>query len=75
MSRRSHVYPLPIMFRNESKHEDCMVVMDSYEEQLITLHNLALGKWMSEVQFTTSLHDLVQLFTTLRKQRNENDAC
>lgn len=37
MSTRSEVFPLPIMFFNESKHEDCMGIMDSYENQLTRL--------------------------------------
>ena len=43
MSQKSAVYPLPIMFKNESKHEDCMAIMDSYEEQLINLYGRAFG--------------------------------
>lgn len=44
MSTKSVVYPLPIMFKNETKHEDCMAIMDNYEEQLISLYSQAFGK-------------------------------
>lgn len=44
MSTRSEVFPLPIMFFNESKHEDCMGIMDSYENQLTRLFENAFGK-------------------------------
>ncbi|XP_052675768.1 uncharacterized protein LOC128157314 [Crassostrea angulata] len=43
MSTRSEVFPLPIMFCNESKHEDCMGIMDSYENQLTRLFENAFG--------------------------------
>ena len=43
MSSKSYVFPLPIMMKNESKHEDCMAIMDSYEEQLISLYGQAFG--------------------------------
>jgi hypothetical protein len=45
MSTKSEVFPLPIMFHNESKHEDCLAIMDSYEDQLINLFKTAFGKF------------------------------
>jgi hypothetical protein len=44
MSKKSMVFPLPIQFKNESKHEDCMAIMDAYEKQLSELYNGAFGK-------------------------------
>lgn len=45
MSSKSVVYPMQIMMKNESKHEDCLAIMDSYEEQLIKLYSGAFGKF------------------------------
>ena len=44
MSSKSYVFPLSIIMKNESKHEDCMAIMGSYEEQLISLYRRAFGK-------------------------------
>jgi hypothetical protein len=37
-------FPLPIQFKNEAKHEDCLSIMDKYEEQLVNLFKDAFGK-------------------------------
>ncbi|XP_060572948.1 uncharacterized protein LOC132730884 isoform X2 [Ruditapes philippinarum] len=34
MSQKSHVYQLPIMLKNEAKHEECVDIMDEYESTL-----------------------------------------
>lgn len=44
MEAKSLVYPLPIQFRNEAKHEDCLCIMDTYEDQLIKMFTEAFGK-------------------------------
>ena len=44
MSERSIVLPLPIQFKNESKHEDCLAIIDCYEDQLSKIHRGAFGK-------------------------------
>lgn len=43
MSEKSTVLPLPIQFKNESKHEDCLGIMDSYEYTLVKLYTDAFG--------------------------------
>lgn len=43
MSAPSKVFPLPIMFKNEAKHEDCLAIMDGYESQLVDLYTEAFG--------------------------------
>lgn len=44
MAAVSKVFPLPLQFKNEAKHEDCLAIMDTYESQLIKLHQGAFGK-------------------------------
>ena len=44
MSERSIVLHLPIQFKNEAKHEDCLSLMDSYEDQLTQMYRGAFGK-------------------------------
>jgi hypothetical protein len=41
MSPVSKVYPLPIIFKNEAKHEDCLAIMDEYESQLVDIYTKA----------------------------------
>ncbi|XP_069124032.1 uncharacterized protein [Argopecten irradians] len=43
MSEKSTVLPLPIQFKNESKREDCLGIMDSYENTLVKLYTDAFG--------------------------------
>lgn len=43
MSERSIVLPLPIQFKNEAKHEDCLSIMDCYEDQLTRIYMGAFG--------------------------------
>ncbi|CAG2194770.1 unnamed protein product [Mytilus edulis] len=43
MSKKQHVYTLKIMFKNESKNEDCLDIMGEYEDQIIDLHTKAYG--------------------------------
>ncbi|KAK6175941.1 hypothetical protein SNE40_014314 [Patella caerulea] len=43
MAEKSTVIPLPILFSNETKHEDCLDIMDSYESQLTSLFTAAFG--------------------------------
>jgi hypothetical protein len=49
MATKSQVFPLPIMFYNEAKHEDCMKIMDSYEDQLTSLYTNAFGKYFYDI--------------------------
>lgn len=44
MAQKSEVFPLPLLFKNESKYEDCVAIMDSYEDYLIELYSSAFGK-------------------------------
>ena len=44
MSRKSDVYQLPIMMKNEAKHEDCVDILDEYENILCDIFNKAFGK-------------------------------
>lgn len=44
MSKASKLYPLPVMFKNEAKHEDCLAIMDGYEDQLVEMYTKAFGK-------------------------------
>ena len=43
MAKKSEVYPLPVMFKNEAKHEDCIDVLDSYEDLLTGYFQEATG--------------------------------
>lgn len=45
MCKKSLVFPLPIQFKNETKHEDCLSIMDNYEEELKSLFTSAFGKF------------------------------
>ncbi len=43
MALKSDVHPLPIMMKNEAKYEDCVDIMDMYEDELIHLFTEAFG--------------------------------
>ena len=43
MAQKSLIHPLPIQFRNEVKHEDCVAIMDTYQHQLSQLYTEAFG--------------------------------
>ena len=43
MCQKSQVFSLPLMFKNEIKYEDCIDIMDEYEEQLIQLFTSSHG--------------------------------
>lgn len=43
MSQKSQTAQLPIIDANESKHEDCLKIMDHYETVLTQLYNEAHG--------------------------------
>ncbi|XP_060556001.1 uncharacterized protein LOC132716696 [Ruditapes philippinarum] len=43
MSQRSEVFQLPIQMKNESKHEDCVDILDGYEDILTGIYNKAFG--------------------------------
>lgn len=44
MSQKSAVYELPIMMKNEAKHEDCVDILDQYEEVLGEIFLKAFGR-------------------------------
>ena len=46
MSKPSKVFPLPIMLKNEAKYEECIDILDGYEDQLINLFTKAHGKYL-----------------------------
>lgn len=46
MEKKSMVFPLPIQFKKEAKHEVCLAIMDMYEDQLIKMYTEAYGKNM-----------------------------
>jgi len=78
MSQKSEVFQLPIQMKNESKHEDCVDILDGYEELLTGLFNQAFGNYcyvddkvtssvqMSEKHVTFVSHAVIFLlkFTT-----------
>lgn len=35
-----------IQFKNEVKYEDCLVIMDKYEDQIIIMYEIVFGKYM-----------------------------
>ena len=43
MAQKSKVFAMPIQFKNEAKHEDCVDIMDNYTEYLESLHLEAFG--------------------------------
>ena len=43
MSKKSKIHPLPIQFRNETKHEDCVAILNTYEATLIDVYTKAFG--------------------------------
>ena len=47
MAQKSKVFGLPIMMKNEAKYDDCLDILDMYEEQLISLHTEVFGKCLS----------------------------
>ena len=44
MAQPSHIYPIPMIFKNEAKYEDCVDIMDHYERELLNLFEKAHGK-------------------------------
>ncbi|XP_053386739.1 uncharacterized protein LOC128550851 isoform X2 [Mercenaria mercenaria] len=43
MSQKSSVYQLPIIMKNEAKHEDCVDILDTYETILSDIYVKAFG--------------------------------
>ncbi|VDI79977.1 Hypothetical predicted protein, partial [Mytilus galloprovincialis] len=43
MSKKQQVFTLKIMFKDESKNEDCLNIMSDYEDQIIELYTKAYG--------------------------------
>jgi len=41
MSRETKSYPLPIQLKNEMKYEDCICILDSFEQQMKQLYETA----------------------------------
>lgn len=46
MSKKQDMFSLPIFFKNESKNEDCLEIMDKYEEQLEDVFTEAFGNFV-----------------------------
>jgi hypothetical protein len=46
MDIQTKCHPLPIMHKNEVKHEDCLDILDGYEELLIDIHTEAFGMYI-----------------------------
>ena len=46
MSKKQDMFGLPIFFNNESKNEDCLEIMDKYEEQLEDIFREAYGNFV-----------------------------
>ena len=59
MSKKQEVFSLPIIFKNESKNEDCLDIMDAYERQLTEIFTLAHG--ILKTQFYNCLRMLQNL--------------
>ena len=49
MQEKSKVFPLPILMKNESRYEDCVDILDSYEDQLISLYTKAHGNTLESL--------------------------
>ena len=47
MSQKSHVYQLPLLMKNEAKHEDCVDILDEYENILGEIFEQSFGKFIS----------------------------
>ena len=47
MSQKSHVYQLPLLMKNEAKHEDCVDILDEYENTLGEIFEQSFGKFIS----------------------------
>lgn len=46
MACASKVMPLPTQFKYEAEHEDCLAIMDKFEDQITTMYQTAFGKYM-----------------------------
>lgn len=57
MARKSIVIPLGIQHKNETKHEDCIAIMDTYMDKLTELFLAAFG----EFSFTENVSNLFSL--------------
>ena len=45
MAEKSKVFALPLQFKNESKYEDCVDILDEYYEQIKQLYLEAYGNF------------------------------
>ena len=52
MSQQSEVFQLPIQMKNEAKHEDCVDILDGYEDILTGIFDKAFGMY----SFTTYIY-------------------
>ncbi|KAL4236167.1 hypothetical protein ACF0H5_004553 [Mactra antiquata] len=43
MSEQTQIFQLPIQMKNEAKHEDCVDILDGYEDVLTEIFNQAFG--------------------------------
>ena len=51
MSTKSKIFPLPLLFKNEIKHDDCIDILDSTVKDLTEIYNSAYGELYSKMQF------------------------
>lgn len=49
VSQKSKVYPLPIVMKNEAKYEECVDILDHYEDELIALYTAAHGNHPNDI--------------------------
>ena len=66
MSQKSQTAQLPIIDANESKHEDCLKIMDHYETVLTQLYNEAHG-------INNNVTAVPKKTTPLKKQQENNN--
>lgn len=66
MSQKSQTAQLPIIDANESKHEDCLKIMDHYETVLTQLYNEAHG-------INNNVRAVPKKTTPLKKQQENNN--
>ena len=63
MSQQSHVFQLPIQMKNEAKHEDCVDILDGYEDILQVLFTKAFGEFSNgNLNVKVTVYDV--LFTS-----------
>lgn len=50
MTQKSDWFQLPIILKNEAKHEDCVDILDEYETILSDVYRQAFGKCLNNLK-------------------------